>query len=114
MAAKGKHQQYGLDYKEMFSPVIKYVTKRLVPGQAVKNSWTVGQLDVYQVFLHGTLDEEVFMEQPPGFLDPDRPHHVCRLKKAIYGFKQALRTWYMELKNFLTQIGFVNSFADAS
>ena len=114
LVAKGNHQQYGLDYKETFSPVVKAVTIRLVLGYAVSNSWPVRQLDVNQAFLRGTLNEEVFMDQPPGFIDADRPTHVCRLKKAIYGLKQAPRAWYLELKNFLILCGFTNSYADAS
>lgn len=64
------------------------------------------------MFLHGTLHEDVFMSQPLGFVDPHLPHYVCRLKKAMYGLKQALA--YNELKQFLLSIGFTNSKADTS
>ncbi|KAG7565206.1 Integrase catalytic core [Arabidopsis suecica] len=114
LVAKGFHQSYGVDYKETFSPVIKAVTIRMVLGHAVSESWPIRQLDVNQAFLQGTLKEEVYMEQPPGFVDVDRPDHVCRLNKAIYGLKQAPRAWYLELRNFLVTSGFVNSLADAS
>lgn len=82
LVAKGNHQRYGLDYKETFSPVIKAVTIRLVLGYAASHSWPVRQLDVNQAFLQGTLNEEVFMHQPPGFVDANRPTYVCKLKKA--------------------------------
>ncbi|KAG7572644.1 Reverse transcriptase RNA-dependent DNA polymerase [Arabidopsis suecica] len=114
LVAKGFHQSYGLDYKETFSPVIKAVTIRIVLGHAESHRWPIRQLDVNQAFLQGTLNEEVYMSQPPGFVDADRPDHVCRLRKAIYGLKQAPRAWYLELRNFLVQIGFVNSLSDAS
>ena len=65
-------------------------------------------------FLQGTLTEDVFMSQPPGFIDRDHPHHVCKLRKAIYGLKQAPRAWYHELRSFLLHSGFTNSVADTS
>ena len=72
------------------------------------------QLDVNNAFLQGELKEEVYMTQPPGFVDNDRPQHVCRLKKPIYGLKQAPRAWYLSLKQHLLDMGFRNSLADAS
>ncbi|RVW62322.1 Retrovirus-related Pol polyprotein from transposon RE1 [Vitis vinifera] len=72
------------------------------------------QLDVNNAFLQGTLTEDVFMSQPPGFIDRDHPHHVCKLRKAIYGLKQAPRAWYHELRQFLLQFGFINSIVDTS
>lgn len=65
-------------------------------------------------FLQGLFDEVVYMEQPPGFVDKDRPHYVCRLNKAIYGLKQAPRAWYNALRTFLVESGFVNALADTS
>lgn len=112
--ARGFNQQYGVDYSETFSPVVKSITIRLVLQLAVSRSWTVKQLDVNNAFLQGTLTDEVYVSQPPGFLDKDRPHHVCRLNKALYGLKQAPRAWYQELKNFLCSVGFKNSVADTS
>lgn len=99
LVAKGYNQEFGRDYVETFSPVVKSTTLRLV-------------LDV--AFLQGTLTEEVYMEQPPGFIDQDRPDYVCRLHKAAYGLKQAPRAWYTELRNFLLDLGFKNSLADTS
>lgn len=89
-------------------------TLRLVLDVAVSNSWPVKQLDVNDAFLQGTLTEEVYMDQPPGFVDADKPDYVCRLHKAVYGLKQAPRAWYIELRTFLLSLGFQNSLADTS
>ena len=78
------------------------------------NEWDLRRLDVNNAFLHGELTAIVFMAQPPGFKDLSKPHHVCRLKKAIYGLKQAPRAWYTTLKTAILQLGFQNSKADSS
>lgn len=103
LVAKGFHQRPGIDYQEIFSPVIKPTTVRLLISLAVTNGWSLRQLDVNNAFLHGTLHEDVFISQPLGFVDPHLPHHVCRRKKALYGLKQALA--YKELKQFLLPLG---------
>lgn len=87
LVAKGFHQQYGHDFTETFSPVIKSTTVRTVLHRAVTKGWPLRQIDVNIAFLQGTLDDEVYVSQPPGFVDQDRPHHVCRLRKALYGLK---------------------------
>lgn len=114
LVANGYNQEFGRDYVETFSPVIKSTTLRLVLDVAISNSWPIKQLDVNNAFLQGTLNEEVYMEQPPGFVDADKPDHVWRLHKAVYGLKQAPRAWYIELRNFLLSLGFRNSLADTS
>ena len=114
LVAKGYNQEFGRDYIETFSPVIKSTTLRLVLDVAVSNSWPIKQLDVNNAFLQGTLTEEVYMDQPPGFIDADKPDYVCRLNKAVYGLKQAPRAWYNELRTFLLSLGFQNSLADTS
>ena len=114
IVAKGFHQQEGIDYTDTFSPVIKSTAIRFVLGLAVNKDWPVRQIDVNTAFLQGHLQEEVFMSQPPGFTDSDRPSHVCKLRKAIYGLKQALRAWYSELKSYLLSAGFRNSLSDTS
>ena len=114
LVARGNNQEYGIDYAETFSPVVKSITIRLVLQLAVSRSWGIKQLDVNNALLQGTLTDAVFVTQPPGFVDQDRPHHVCRLKKALYGLKQAPRAWYQELKTYLCDMGCRNSLADTS
>lgn len=106
LVARGFHQREGLDYGETFSPVVKPVTIRLVLSLAVSQKWSVRQLDINNAFLQGTLTDDVYVKQPPGFVDPAYPSHVCKLKKALYGLKQAPRAWYMELKSHLLAAGF--------
>lgn len=101
LVAKGNHQRPGIDYHETFSPVIKSPTIRLLLGQAAKYNWPVKQLDINNAYLQGNLTDTVYMKQPRGFVDRDKPHHVCKLNKALYGLKQAPRAWYNELKNYL-------------
>lgn len=112
--ARGDNQEYGINYAETFSPVLKSISIWLVLQLAVTRSWGIKQLDVNNAFLQGTLSDEVYVSQPPGFVDPDKPHHVCRLKKALYCLKQAPRAWYQELKSFLCDMGCHNSVADTS
>jgi hypothetical protein len=114
LVAKGFHQQSGLDYAETYSPVIKPVTIRTVLSLAMSYGWPIKQIDVSNAFLHGFLNETVYMAQPPGFEHPQHPKHVCLLKKAIYGLKQAPRAWFSRLSNRLLELGFVASKADSS
>ncbi|KAL9997723.1 putative RNA-directed DNA polymerase [Helianthus debilis subsp. tardiflorus] len=114
LVAKGFLQEHGKDYFETFSPVTKPVTIRTVLSIALSKNWSLRQLDVNNAFLHGTLDEEVYMSQPPGYVHPDFPNHICRLRKSLYGLKQAPRAWYLELTKFLLHLGFKKSLADPS
>ena len=114
LVARGFTQQPGKDFTDTFSPVIKSTTVRSVLHLAVNNDWSIRQIDVNNAFLQGRLKDEVYVKQPPGFVDQDRPHFVCCLKKALYGLRQAPRAWYQELRNYLLTLGFVNSVADTS
>lgn len=111
---KGYTQQPGVDFQDTFSHVVKPATIIIVLSTAVTRNWPLRQVDVNNAFLQGTLNEEVYMKQPPGFQDKDNPQAVCRLRKALYGLKQAPRTWYTEWQTFIIHSGFVNSIADAS
>jgi histone deacetylase 1/2 len=98
--AKGFKQCYGLDYEDTFSPVVKPTTICILLSLAVTRGWFIRQLDVQNAFLHGVLEEEIFMRQPLGFEDPQRPHYLCHLVKAIYGLKQALVLGMLVLQLF--------------
>lgn len=97
LVAKGFKQRYGTYYEDTFSSVVKAATIRLVLSIAVSRGWSLRQLDVQNAFLHGVLEEEVFMRQPPGYVNKDTPHFICRLDKSLYGLKQAPRAWYSRL-----------------
>lgn len=114
LVAKGFHQRSRIDYQETFSHVIKPASVRLVLGHAAENDWPLRQLDINNVFLQGTLEEDVYMSQPSGFVDKNRPDYVCKLHKALYGLKEIPRAWYLELQIFLLQSVFKNSQVDAS
>lgn len=114
LVVKGNEQEEGVDYLEMFSPVVRTATIRIVLGVATAKKWKLTQLDVKAAFLHGDLNEDIYMTQPQGFEDPDHPSHVCKLDKAIYGLKQAPRAWYDKFTNFILEYGFKCSTADPS
>ncbi|GJU60426.1 ribonuclease H-like domain-containing protein [Tanacetum coccineum] len=104
----------GIDCEDTFSPVVKPATIRTVLSLALSKSWPIHQLDVKNAFLHGTLNETVYMHQPMGFRDSSHPNHVCLLKKSLYGLKQASGAWYQRFSEFVSTIGFVHSKCDHS
>nr|GEV09309.1 hypothetical protein [Tanacetum cinerariifolium] len=102
----GYAQKEGVDFEESFALVARLEDVRLFIAYATHKSFTVYQMDVKTSFLYGPLKEEVYVNQPDGFIDPYHPDKVYRLKKALYGLKQAPRAWYDELSNFLVSKGF--------
>ena len=114
LVAKDFNQRYGIDYEDTFSPVVKVATIHLVLSLAVSQNWGIRQLDVQNAFLHGILEEDVYMTQPPGYTSSSFPNYVCKLDKSIYGLKQAPRAWYSRLSNKLHELGFHGSKADTS
>nr|GEV38366.1 hypothetical protein [Tanacetum cinerariifolium] len=102
----GYAQKEGVDFEESFTPVARLEAVRLFITYAAHKSFTVYQMDIKTTFLYGPLKEEVYVNQPDGFVYPYHPDKVYRLKKALYGLKQAPRAWYDELSNFLVSKGF--------
>ncbi|GJT12046.1 retrovirus-related pol polyprotein from transposon TNT 1-94 [Tanacetum coccineum] len=94
LVAKGYRQEEGIDFKESFAPVVRIEAIRIFIANAASKNMTIYQMDVKTSFLNGELKEEVYVSQPEGFVDPDHPTHVYRLKKALYGLKQVPRAWY--------------------
>jgi histone deacetylase 1/2 len=114
LVAKGFKQRYGIDYDDIFSPVFKHATICVVLSLAVSHNWVMRQLIAKNVFLHGILEEEVYMRQPPGYESFVTPDYMCKLDKALYGLKQAPRAWYSCLSSKLYTLGFASSKVDTS
>jgi hypothetical protein len=109
LVAKGYAQTYGINYEETYSPVAKMTIVRTTIVMAATKGWSLHQMDVKNAFLHGDLHEEVYMEQPPGYVDQTHPILVCRLKKALYGLKQTPRAWSDKIGQYLVTSGFQTS-----
>ncbi|XP_019465092.1 PREDICTED: uncharacterized protein LOC109363293 [Lupinus angustifolius] len=107
LVAKGFLQKQGLDFEEVFAPVARLETIRLVVAIASSRRWHICQMDVKSAFLNGPLDKEVYIAQPPGFVIPEEEHKVYRLHKALYGLKQAPRAWNKRIDGFLLKLGFL-------
>nr|GFA49815.1 retrovirus-related Pol polyprotein from transposon TNT 1-94 [Tanacetum cinerariifolium] len=105
-------QSEGVDFEESFAPVARLEAVRLFIAYVAHKSFTVYQMDVKTTFLYGPLKEEVYVNQPDGFVDPYHPNNVYRLKKSLYGLKQAPRVWYDELSKFLLSKGFTKGSID--
>nr|KAJ0188603.1 hypothetical protein LSAT_V11C900505350 [Lactuca sativa] len=106
LVAQGFTQIESIDYGETFAPVARIEAIRLFLAYASYMNFIVYQMDVKTVFLHGVLEEEVFLNQAPGFVDKDHPDYVYRLDKAVYGLKQAPRAWYETLTSYLLENGY--------
>ncbi|GJY34456.1 retrovirus-related pol polyprotein from transposon TNT 1-94 [Tanacetum coccineum] len=101
LVAQGYNQQEGIDYVETYAPVAILESIRILLAYACVLDFKLIQMDVKSAFLNGFINEEVYVAQPPGFIDFIKPNHVYRLKKALYGLKQAPKAWYDRLKSFL-------------
>uniref|UniRef100_A0A0A9GAH2 Reverse transcriptase Ty1/copia-type domain-containing protein n=1 Tax=Arundo donax TaxID=35708 RepID=A0A0A9GAH2_ARUDO len=104
LVARGFQQEHGRDYDETFAPVAHMTTVRTLIAVAFVRQWSISQLDVKNAFLNGDLNEEVYMQSPPGYSAP--PGHVCRLHRALYGLKQAPRAWFERFTSVITAAGF--------
>ena len=112
LVAKGYSQRYGLDYDETFSPVVRFSSIRTLLAFAVQNGMFIHQMDVITAFLNGKLDEDIYMNQPEGYIIPGKENFVCYLKRSIYGLKQSPRCWNKELLDYLVELGFIQSVGD--
>ena len=101
LVAKGYSQKYGIDYCETFSPVVRLTSLRTMLAYAVKNDMFIHQMDVETAFLNGDLEEEIYMEQPEGYVKPGNEHLVCKLKKSLYGLKQSPRKTAKRVMRYL-------------
>nr|GFC70255.1 copia protein [Tanacetum cinerariifolium] len=105
---KGYRKEEGIEFKESFALVARIEAIRIFIANAASKNMTIYQMDVKTTFLKGELKEEVYVSQAEGFVDPDHPTHVYRLKKALYGLKHAPRAWYDTLSRFLLDNKFSN------
>ena len=112
LVAKGYAQKYGIDYEETFSPVVRFSSIRSLLAFAVQNDMLIHQMDVVSAFLHGNLSEEIYMEQPDGYVIAGKENLVCRLKKSLYGLKQSPRCWYSAFREYMELIEYKQSDAD--
>ncbi|GJZ63810.1 putative ribonuclease H-like domain-containing protein [Tanacetum coccineum] len=106
LVAQGHRQEEGIDYDEVFAPVARIEAIRIFLAFASYMGFIVYQMDVKSAFLYGKIDEEVYVSQPPGFLDPKYPQKVYKVVKALYGLHQAPRAWYATLSTFLLKNGY--------
>ncbi|WP_177314016.1 reverse transcriptase domain-containing protein, partial [Plesiomonas shigelloides] len=109
LVAKGYNQRQGIDYDEVFAPVARLETIRLIISLAAQNAWKIYQMDVKSAFLNGLLEEEVYIEQPPGFEEKGQEDKVLKLKKALYGLKQAPRAWNSRIDKYFQEKNFTKS-----
>jgi hypothetical protein len=106
LVAKGYVQREGVDFEEVFAPVARMESVRLLIALAAIKDWEIHHMDVKSAFLSGELKEEVFVQQPPGFVVAGKEHQVLCLCKALYGLRQAPRAWNIRLDESLTTLGF--------
>jgi hypothetical protein len=104
LVARGFSQEYGLDYSETYAPVARFSSIRLMLALAARHGLRMQQMDVQTAFLYGDLKEEIYMEQPDGYVEGNR---VCRLRKSLYGLKQAPRVWNQVIDQFFKSMGLV-------
>ena len=114
LVARGFSQVYGVDFNETFAPVVKFTTIWCILALGTALDLEMHQMDVKTAFLNGDLEEDIYMDQPKGFVQRGHEHLVCKLKKSLYGLKQASRAWYQKIDATLAQLGFERSIADHS
>lgn len=113
LVAKGFSQNPGVDYNDVFSPVVKHSSICTFFSIVAMRDLELEQLDVKTTFLRGELEEEIYMDQPEGFIVPGKEDHVCKLKKFLYGLKQSPRQWYKRFDSFMLSNSFKRSDYDS-
>ncbi|KAM6575709.1 hypothetical protein CsatA_024036 [Cannabis sativa] len=113
LVVKGFGQKKGIDFDEIFSPVVKMSSIRIIFGLAASLDLEIEQMDVNTAFLHGDLEEEIYMQQPEGFEVKGKEDLVCRLRKSLYGLKQAPRQWYKKFDSFMVDRSYKRLAADS-
>ena len=114
LVAKGYSQVAGVDFNETFAPVAKFTTIRTIVAIGAAMDLEMHQMEVKTAFLNGELEEDIYMNQPQGFVEEGKQHLVCKLKKSLYGLKQSPRAWYQRIDTFFVNEGFQRSEADHS
>ena len=114
LVAKGYTQQYGSNYYDTFSLVAKIAYVFLLLSMATMRSWPFFQLDIKKVFLHGDLTEEVYMEQPSGFITQGESSLVCKLRRSLYGLKQSPQAWFSRFSSTVQEFGMIRNTANHS
>jgi hypothetical protein len=112
LVAKGFAQRYGVDYDETYAPVARYPSIRALVALAAHHDWELHQMDVKSAYLNGDLEEDIYMEQPEGYVTAGKEQLVCKLVKSLYGLKQAGRTWHLKIDVALKRQGFCSLDAD--
>ena len=111
--AKEFSQKEGIDYNEVFSPIVKHKSIQILLAIVSVFNLEFDQLDVKTAFLHGNLEEKIYMKQPEGFVDSEKPDHVCLLKKSLYGLKKSPRQWYKRFDAFMISHEFIRNQYDS-
>ena len=106
MVAKGFAQKEGIDYNEIFSPVVKHTSIRLMLAIVAQFDLELEQMDVRTTFLHGELEEQIYMRQPEGYIQKGQEGMVCLLRKSLYGLKQSPRQWYKKFNSVMIKAGY--------
>ena len=113
LVAKGYSQIPRVDFTDVFSPVVKHSSIRALLGIVAMHDLELEQLDVKTAFLHGELEEDIYMQQPEGFIVSEKEDYVCLLRKSLYGLKQSPRQWYKRFDSFMTSHDFKRSSLDS-
>ena len=112
LVAQGYNQKHGIDFFDVFAPVVSYEAVRCVLSLAASMNFEIHQADIKTAFLNGTLEETIYMRQPPGFTLPGLEHLVCKLERSLYGLKQSPRQWNKVLDSYLKESGFTPSLCE--